>query len=139
MSELVSDIMERDVITLDVSNPLLEVFNVFDQIKIRHIPIVTGETLVGMISYSDVAVHRKGYDPDADEQDEEITSLLKNTVVKDYMNANPISVRHNQTIIEVAEIFAKSAFHAMPVTDDHKLVGIISTTDLIRYFVEKFK
>ena len=128
--------MERDVITVKVTDPLKEIFNIFDQIKIRHIPVISGNTLVGMVSYSDVAVHRKGYDPEDDEGNEN-NPLLNTTVVRDYMNANPITVRHDQTILETAEIFASSAFHAMPVTDNHMLKGIITTTDIIKYFIEK--
>ena len=42
-----------------------------------------------------------------------------------------------QTIKEVAEILASREFHALPVIDGTKLVGIVTTTDLIKYLLEQ--
>ena len=44
----------------------------------------------------------------------------------------------SNTIKGVAEILAKREFHALPVVTNNKLVGIITTTDLINYLLEQF-
>ena len=54
------------------------------------------------------------------------------------MAKNLISVNSNSTIKEVAEVLSKKEFHALPVIDDNKLVGIVTTTDLINYLIEQF-
>jgi len=42
------------------------------------------------------------------------------------------------TIKEVAEILSKKEFHALPVIENDKLVGIVTTTDLINYLLEQY-
>ena len=37
-----------------------------------------------------------------------------------------------------AQILSKKEFHAIPVVDDNKLVGIVTTTDLINFLLEQF-
>jgi len=39
-------------------------------------------------------------------------------------------------LIEVAEVLSKHEFHALPVVDKNKLVGIVTTTDVIRYLID---
>jgi CBS domain-containing protein len=53
------------------------------------------------------------------------------------MVSNPVTVKSMQTIKEVAEILASREFHALPVIDGTKLVGIVTTTDLIKYLLEQ--
>jgi CBS domain-containing protein len=47
-------------------------------------------------------------------------------------------VSPDATIKEVAEILSRKEFHALPVVDNNKLVGIVTTTDLINYLLEQF-
>ncbi len=50
-----------------------------------------------------------------------------------------ISVNTSKTIKEVAEIFSKREFYALPVVDDNQLVGIVTTTNLIDdYKIKQF-
>jgi CBS domain-containing protein len=55
------------------------------------------------------------------------------------MSHKPRVVRSNETIRHVAEILSKEEFHALPVVDPKDkstLVGIVTTTDVIRYMLE---
>ena len=58
--------------------------------------------------------------------------------IEQVMAKNLISVKSSATIKEVSEILAKKEFHALPVIDDNKLVGIVTTTDLINYLIGQF-
>ena len=49
-----------------------------------------------------------------------------------------VSVTSKDTIQEVAEYLAKKELHALPVVDGGKLVGIVTTTDLINYLLEQY-
>ena len=137
MKEPVSNIMEKDVITVNIDDSIKDVMQVFSQIKIRHIPVVTGDTLVGIISYSDIS--RLNMNDLEEEDSEVIDPALGDISVNQLMKKSPITIRKNNSILEVAEIFANSQFHALPVTDNNSLVGIVTTTDLIRYMIKKCK
>jgi CBS domain-containing protein len=52
------------------------------------------------------------------------------------MASDPVSIQANQTVKEAAEMVAENEFHALPVLEGNNLVGIISTTDIIRYLIE---
>jgi CBS domain-containing protein len=51
------------------------------------------------------------------------------------MIKNPVTVSSNTTIMEVAELLAHKKFHSLPVVDKGELVGIVTTTDLLNYFI----
>ncbi|MFT7164459.1 MAG: CBS domain-containing membrane protein [Flavobacterium sp.] len=43
------------------------------------------------------------------------------------------------TIRDTASILSKNEFHALPVCEGEVLVGIVTTTDVIKYFLEQYK
>ena len=53
------------------------------------------------------------------------------------MANNPLSINSDTIIKAVATLLASKEFHALPVVDDEKLVGIITTTDLLKYLISK--
>ena len=56
--------------------------------------------------------------------------------IRDLMIKNPLTASPKTTILEVSKLLASKEFHSLPVVDDGKLVGIITTTDLLHYFIE---
>ena len=58
--------------------------------------------------------------------------------IEQVMAKELISIPSTMIIKEVAEILSKKEFHALPVVDDNKLVGIVTTTDLINYLIAQF-
>ena len=65
-------------------------------------------------------------------------SAQNNFTIEQVMAKNLIKVTSKTTVKEVAEILSKKEFHAIPVVDNNKLVGIVTTTDLINYLLEQF-
>jgi CBS domain-containing protein len=58
--------------------------------------------------------------------------------VEQVMARNLVKVSTDTTIKEVAEILSKREFHALPVVLDELLVGIVTTTDLIKYLIDQY-
>lgn len=54
------------------------------------------------------------------------------------MTKNVESISEDTTIKEAAEILANREFHALPVTKNNELVGMLTTTDLIKYLLEQY-
>jgi CBS domain-containing protein len=55
------------------------------------------------------------------------------------MHKNPVTLPETGTVREAAEILAKSDFHSLPiVSGTSKLVGMVTTTDLIKYLLDQF-
>lgn len=132
----ISDIMTRDVIYLDTKDQLEKAEDIFKSKKIRHIPIVKQGNMVGMLSYNDLlrisfADAYSGVIAEVDSSVYEMFSLDQ------VMVKNPVSIAPDQTISELASVFMKKEFHALPVVQDGRLVGIVTTTDLIRFMLAK--
>ncbi|MBT8253657.1 MAG: CBS domain-containing protein [Flavobacteriaceae bacterium] len=133
----VSDIMTMKVVTVSRSDELETAEHLFKKHKIRHIPVVSGDIIVGILSYTDLL--RISFADAIDEDESTVDTIVYNMfTIEQVMAKNVISVQSDSTIKDVAEILAKREFHAIPVVDDGKLVGIVTTTDLINYLLDQF-
>lgn len=131
--QLVSAIMSTKIIKLKKNDELEKAEHLFKKHKIRHIPVVEGKSIIGMLSYTDLL--RISF-VDAVDDDGEIESLVYNMfTIEQVMAKNIVSVTSTTSIKEVAQILAKKEFHALPVVDDDELVGIVTTTDLINFLL----
>ena len=57
--------------------------------------------------------------------------------VEAIMQRNPVKIPVHLTIRGLAKILANHEFYALPVVDNRKLVGVVTTTDLLHYLVKK--
>ncbi|WP_310994300.1 CBS domain-containing protein [Aequorivita marina] len=135
--EPISSIMTKNVITLNHTDDLETAERIFKSKKIRHIPVVSGEAIIGILSYTDLL--RISFADSIGEDETDIDTTVYNMfTIEQVMAKNLVSVESTSSIKEVAEILAKKEFHALPVVDDGKLVGIVTTTDLINYLIAQF-
>ncbi|MGH1387916.1 CBS domain-containing protein [Kordia sp.] len=133
----VSTIMTANVITLNHTDNLDVAERLFKANNIRHIPVVSGDAIIGMLSYTDLL--RISFADATFEEEENVETIVYNMfTIEQVMAKNLVSVRSQTTIKEAAEILAQKEFHALPVVDDGKLVGILTTTDLINYLLDQF-
>ncbi len=130
----ISTIMSTDIIAINRDDDLETAEMLFKRHKIRHIPVVKEEVVVGILSYSDLL--RISFADAVDESESHVDTLVYNIFTIDQvMVKNVVTVPSSATIKEVAEILAKKEFHALPVVDEGILVGIVTTTDLINYLL----
>jgi CBS domain-containing protein len=135
--EPVSHIMTKQVITVNHSNSLEDAEKLFTKNNIRHIPVVSGDELIGMLSLTDL-LRISFVDNFGDDEGSIDTAVYNMLSIEQVMVSKPVAVQHDATIREVAEILSTKEFHALPVVDGSKLVGIVTTTDLIKYLLEQY-
>lgn len=132
----VSKIMSTDLVTLTPKQSLYDAEKLFNKYNIRHIPVVEGERIVGIISRSDLL--RISY-VDVNETEDAVESVVYDAyTIPQVMTRVPVTIESDTTIKEAAEILARHSFHSIPVVDQGKLVGIVTTTDLINYLLEQY-
>ncbi|WP_445734821.1 CBS domain-containing protein [Mariniflexile sp.] len=133
----ISMIMTAPVITLKKQDSLERAEQLFRKHHIRHIPVVSEKVVVGMLSYTDLL--RLSFADVTDNVDTDADALVYNMfTIKQVMKRNIITVSSSNSIKDVAEILAVKEFHALPVVDNNILVGIVTTTDLIKYLLKQF-
>ena len=54
------------------------------------------------------------------------------------MISNLVTVTAGTNIKEVAEILAEQSFHSLPVVEKEEVVGIVTTTDLVKYLLDQY-
>lgn len=136
--EPVSKIMTRELITLSLSDDLYKAEKLFKKHHIRHIPIVEDEHIIGMLSSSDLKriSFLDSYDSHEVEVDNTIYDMLS---IQQLMVKNIVKVNSSITVKSVAEILAENEFHALPVVENDILVGIVTTTDLLKYLLDQYE
>ncbi len=130
----ISEIMTKKVITLNHRDNLETAEILFKRNNIRHIPVVKDRKIIGMLSYTDLL--RISFADAVDEYESDVDTIVYNMfTIEQVMAKNVVSVAPSNTIKEVAQLLASKEFHALPVIEDRKLVGIVTTTDLIKYLI----
>ena len=134
---MVSSIMTTDMITVDYKDDLESAEHLFKIHKIRHIPVVKGNKLKGILSYTDLL--RISFADAIGEDEMSIDSVVYNMfTIEQVMVKNVVSMPPTSSIKEVAELLTRRNFHAIPIVDDDKLVGIVTTTDLLKFLLSQF-
>lgn len=132
MNDPISSIMTKSVLTVNVSNSLKEAEHIFLKNHIRHLPVVSNKKLIGILSLTDL--RRLSFaDNFGDEEDDVDTAIYNMLGIAQIMITNPVAVQSDQSIGEVTKILVEKDFHAVPVLKGDELVGIVSTTDLLKH------
>lgn len=130
--------MKRDLWTLDVNQSnLSEAKSIMEEKHIRHLTVVKGEKLVGMISLTDI--HRISFGVNHKQAEQVDSAIFNSLKLEQVMKSDPTTINSNTTIKEVAETLAKEEFHALPIVDQsNKLECIFTTTDLVNYLIDLY-
>lgn len=132
----IKEIMNTNFMTIGSNEYLGKAEKMIYQSKLKHLPVVRAGKLVGIITKTDIKrmSFADSFDESEAEIDENIFKMLK---VSQVMTTKPFTLSSSATIKELADILAKKEFRTIPIVDDEKLVGMVSTSDLIKYFLKQ--
>jgi CBS domain-containing protein len=134
--EPVKDIMTANVFTVQENEKLDRVIELFRKHKIRHLPVMSGKKITGMISRTDI--NRLTFGALFENQEGADEAVLEILSITQVMTSKPKVVDITDSVKDVAEIFAKEEFHALPVVEGEELKGIVTTTDVINYLLSQY-
>lgn len=134
--EPISHIMTKTVVTANENDDLKTVVEQLRKNAIRHIPIVRGKDVVGIISRTDI--NRLTFGALFEGQEGADEAILDMLTISQVMTSKPKTVSSDTIIRDLAEIFVKEDFYALPVVDNGQLKGIVTTTDVVKYFLEQY-
>lgn len=119
--------MADAVTTVSVTQKLGEVRRLMSDEGILHVPVVSGRKLVGIISATDMlrlSLSAHGAHEPSIEQ---------------VMRTDLVTLEASDTVRDAARHLRAGQFHALPVVDDEQqLVGIVTSTDLVRYLYDQY-
>lgn len=133
--EPVSKIMSGHVRTVSPSQTLHEVREMMEHYGFRHVPVLESDNLVGILSRTDIMRASWGL---TRQEERENRELLQGISVAEAMSRQPLTIAPHTSVREAAEVFAELDLSALPVVQDDELIGIVTTTDLIRYLLRQY-
>jgi acetoin utilization protein AcuB len=101
--------------------------------RIRHLPVVEGDRLVGIVTDRDL---RTALPSPLQKEGPAAWEVLSGTRVGEVMTKEVISAIPEMPMEDAAEIMLTRRIGALPVVHQGKLVGIITVTDVLRAFAE---
>ena len=120
-----SHVITTNLKSVQISQKMSEVHRLVVENQIHHVPVVDGRKLVGMISTTDII---------------RLNITVSNAddwAIEKVMKKNLVTIEINDTVRKAAHLLSDGMFHSLPVIDkDNNLIGIITSTDLIRYLAE---
>ncbi len=132
----VEELMTSTVFTVEPHDMIDRVFFLIHYEKVRHLPVIEKGKVVGMVSDRDMykALGPKS-NSNAIESNKEGTELhVIPKKVQNIMRRGVVSVSPDTLASDAAATMANHKLGALPVTQGDKLVGILSSTDILRVF-----
>jgi CBS domain-containing membrane protein len=128
----VKDIMTKEVATLSSEDELSLANDIMRLGRIRHLPVVSGETLVGIISERDLfrssLAQALGYG------NKDTREVMKTLRIKDIMVQQVTTVTPDTELRVAVAIMAERKIGCLPVVQDNKLMGLITETDILMQY-----
>ncbi|MCM0755804.1 CBS domain-containing protein [Desulfovibrio aminophilus] len=127
----VADIMTKSVYSLRETDTLLSARALMKLQRIRHIPIVTKDTMfIGLLTHRDLlsATVSQLAEVDPETQDE----IDAGIPIKEIMRTDLKTVEPGTTVRSAAEILLNHKYGCLPVVDKGRLVGILTEADFLK-------
>ena len=125
----IKDIMVKEVATLDVNDELSLANDIMRLGRIRHLPVVDGSKLVGIVSERDLfrssLAQALGYCTKA------TRDLMKTIRIKDIMVGEVITVTSEMHLARAVQLMLEKKIGCLPVVEDDQLVGLVTETDVL--------
>jgi len=122
--------MSTDVVTVEADTPILEARDVMKQRNVRRLPVLKHGKLVGIVTQGDI--QEAGPSDATSLSIWELNYLLARTKVADIMTKEDdlITVTPDDPVEQVALLMRERKVGGLPVVEGHKLVGIITESDI---------
>lgn len=130
---VVQEIMTSDPVTVDATAPVAEALRILHDLDVRHVPVLDGGELVGMLSDRDVRESEvRGLEESVESGPSESPSLA--TPVAELMSTSLATVSPEDDVLDVIDLMLAQKVGALPVVEEHSgdLVGIVSYVDILR-------
>ena len=133
----IKNIMSTHLKTLHPKEKLSEAKEIFKQYDIHHIPVQVMGEIRGIISLGDLLFLEGIVTNSFDEFIQ--TKRMELSTVDEIMTPNPICVDAEILLSEALDILTKHRINALPVLEEGKLAGIITTYDILKYLKNYLK
>src|SRR5208337_775099 len=130
----VKEVMVKEVATLDVNDELSLAADIMRLGRIRHLPVVDGARLVGIVSERDLfrssLAQALGYGGQTSRE------LMKTLRIKDIMVREMVTISPELDLRQAVKMMVDNKIGCLPVVDHDRLVGLITETDIMLQYLK---
>lgn len=116
----ITNAMIRNPVTISSGDALAKAKSLMKSYGFRRLPVVDDSHLVGILTERDLRAH---------------AGQLKNTRVNAVMRTSLVTIAPGDTVEEAARLMLKHKIGGLPIVEDGRLVGIVTTSDLLAAFL----
>ena len=133
----IKNIMTPDPITIKDDDSVSKVIQKMKDNDFDHLPVVDSwNNLLGIISKSDL--YRKALMLSHETSGQSYTNkVLFVTKASEIMTPKPVVVTPEHTVEYAIELLLQGDFHALPVVEGDKLLGIITSKDVLEFIIDE--
>ncbi len=133
--EIVNTWMTRPVHHISSGTALPEIHSKMREYHVRRMPVIDHDKLVGIVTLNDVLAAKPSAATSLSVH--ELGFMVSQVTAKQLMSSPVITVTPSTTVGEVAQLMLDHKIGGIPVMDDHKLVGMITESDIFRMLVHR--
>ncbi len=127
----IREIMTTKMVTVNPEANVRNIKDIFEKNDFHHLPVVDrGEELVGIISKEDF--FKVAYILSLGSNHQPMDGPYASLKAMDFMTKYPLVLDPEDTLGLAADIFLANKFHALPIVEDGRLIGIVTTHDLLK-------
>lgn len=126
--------MTTDIITLTPDTTVLRAMSIIQQKGIRHLPVVEGKKVVGMVTNLDI--QRVSASDASTLSVYELNYLLDKIKVSQFMTKKVFTVDPDEPIEAAAKLIYDHKIGSLPVVKNGELVGLLTSMDILETFIE---
>lgn len=131
----VENIMTREVLTVAPGDSFARLSEIMRLKKLRHLPVVESDgRLAGIVTHRDVQRAQPSMITTLDVG--EVKYLLSSVTAADIMHKKVVTCSPRTQIEEAARMMRPNKIGCLPVVDQERLVGIVTSVDLLDYFLD---
>jgi len=136
LRDSVRDIMQTKIVTISVTERLSTVEDIMTLGRVRHIPVVHGGKLVGVLSQRDLL--RASLSELGSFGNEARRAFLHAIEIDRVMSAPPITIEPDAAVQLAAHVMADQKIGCLPVVEDGELVGLVTETDVLCWVASSY-
>jgi CBS domain-containing protein len=127
----VQDLMQKDVATLQVADHLDLASDIMELGRIRHMPVLEGDKVVGVVSQRDL--FRAGISSVLQFRPTTEREWLAKISVREVMVKPVTTVSPGDSLRKAVDLMLRYKIGCLPVVAEAKLVGLLSESDLLAH------
>jgi len=128
----VRDIMPETMVTISEGDRLSTVEDIMTLGHVRHMPVTHAGKLVGVVSERDLL--RASLSSLSADRGDAHRAFLHGVEIGRVMSAPPVVIGPDDSVEDAARSMAEKKIGCLPVVDGDELLGLITETDVLRYF-----